>query len=173
MMSSRSRALPPLGGLRLFPGNQARALRAVAVAVAGIAAACLLLDAWLFRAHLSPDYVAFYTGPLLPRMFEMCGKAAVEELLFRLVLMSGMIALLSLVRIRPTAPLFWAVIVLAQLANVWPLVLADPLYASLRFWAVGCVWGWLYWRHGFASALLGHASVHLLLDPLLLVALHA
>jgi hypothetical protein len=35
------------------------------------------------------------------------------------------------------------------------------------------VWGWLYWRHGFVSALLGHGLCHLLLDPALRAALLA
>lgn len=50
-------------------------------------------------------------------------------------------------------------------------VFADPLYATLRYWLVGAVWGWLYWRHGFLAALAGHGLSHLLLDPLLLRAL--
>jgi hypothetical protein len=50
-------------------------------------------------------------------------------------------------------------------------VLHDPVYASLRYLAVGSVWGWLYWRHGWVSALIGHGAAHLVLDPLLLVGL--
>lgn len=166
-----SSAAPPFGGLRLFPRDAKRAARATLAAVLGVTVFVLLLDGWLFRSHLSAGYVAFYTGPLVPRMFAMCGKAAVEELLFRLILMSGMAAALSIARVRMTTAVFWVVIILAQFANVWAPVLGDPLYASLRFWAVGCVWGWLYWRYGFASALVGHAVTHLLLDPLLLLAL--
>jgi hypothetical protein len=58
-------------------------------------------------------------------------------------------------------------VVLAQLVNVEWLALEAPPWGALRFWLVGCTWGWLYWRHGFASALIGHGAVHLLLDPLL------
>jgi hypothetical protein len=58
-----------------------------------------------------------------------------------------------------------------QLALVGGLVIAFPAYASLRFLAVGLVWAWTYWRHGWITALAAHGTSHLLLDPLLLAVL--
>jgi hypothetical protein len=165
------RLTPLLGGLRLTPRDGRRAARDVVLAILGVVALVLLLDAWLFRAHLPPDYVELYTSPLVPRTFFVIGRAALEEIEFRLVAMTGLVVLVSLARVRLTVPVVAAIIVASQFANVAPLVLADPLYASLRYWAIGCVWGWLYWRHGFLSALIGHGVSHLLLDPLLLFAL--
>lgn len=161
----------PFGELTLVPRDGRRAVGATIVAVLGVTAFILVLDGWLFRAQLSGEYVDFYTRPLLPRAVVVSVFAMVEELRYRLLVMTGLVALALMVRIKPTTALFWAVIILAQFINVRALLIADPLYASLRFWAVGCVWGWLYWRHGFMSALLGHGSSHLLIDPLLLLAL--
>lgn len=31
----------------------------------------------------------------------------------------------------------------------------------------GILWGYLYWRHGLVSAITGHISAHLSLEPLL------
>lgn len=137
----------------------------------GVTAFIIVLDGWLFRAHLTDYYVDFYTRPLLPRTVVVSVFAMMEELRYRLVVMTALVALAMLVRIKPTPALFAAVIVIAQFANVGAQVIADPLYASLRFLAVGCVWGWLYWRHGFASAFVGHGTSHLLIDPLLLAVL--
>lgn len=170
-MRARSRTARLFGGLRLTPRNRRKAAIATVLAVLGVTMFIVSIDGWLFRAHLPGSYVDLYTSPLVPRMFIICGMALVEEVKFRLLLMTGLVALASVLRIRPTAPLFWAVIVIAQFANVWPWVLNDPLYASLRFWAVGCVWGWLYWKHGWLSAAAGHGVNHLLIDPLLLLAL--
>jgi hypothetical protein len=58
-------------------------------------------------------------------------------------------------------------IILSQFANVWAFVVAEPIYGSLRYWLVGCVWGWLYWKHGFVTAAAAHGACHLLLDPAL------
>lgn len=159
------------GGLRITAPHPGAAARGVVLAVLGVTLFVVVLDGWLLRRHLSADYLAFYTGPLVPRMLAMSLLACIEELKFRLLLMTALVALASLVRRKPPACWFVAIIVAAQFANVWALVLADPLYASLRYWAVGCVWGWLYWRHGWLAALVGHGAVHLMLDPALLLAL--
>ena len=97
--------------------------------------------------------------------------AAFEEFKFRLVLMTGLTMAVALWQERVSNRQFIAIILASQLCLVWPMVLADPLYGALRFWTVGAVWGWLYWRHGWLAGLSGHASTHLLLDPLLFVAL--
>jgi len=72
---------------------------------------------------------------------------------------------------RLTLPAVVAIIVAAQFANVGVLVVADPLYAGLRYWLVGCVWGWLYWRHGWLAAVAGHVLTHPVLDPVLYLVL--
>jgi hypothetical protein len=114
----------------------------------------------------SPGYVAFFTSPLWPRTALMSAKAAIEEVEYRLLLMTVLVFLFSRRRYGIVAA-----IVLAQLVNVWPTLLVDPLYGSLRYWLVGCVRGWLYWKHGWLTALAGHSLCHLVLDPLLLATL--
>lgn len=162
---------PLLAGLRLVPQDKQASLRDGAIAVLAVTAFIVALDVWLFRSHLPQKYVDFYTSPLVPRMFVVCAFALGEELKYRLVLMTALVVLASAARIRLTASWFWAIIALSQLANVYALVLDDPLYATLRYWAVGSVWGWLYWKRGWITAAAGHGVSHLLLDPLLLVAL--
>lgn len=165
------RRATPFAPLQLRPESRRAAAGAILLAVLGVAAAIVGLDGWLFRGHLPQDYVEFYTGPLSPRTFVVCAFAMMEEVKYRLLLMTALVVLARLMRVPLTPAVLWGIIVIAQFANVHALVLDDPLYATLRYWAVGCVWGWLYWRHGWLSALLGHGVSHLALDPLLLVAL--
>ena len=162
------------GGLTLRPADWRAASIAVAFAIGGVTGFVLLLDGVLFRQHLTPDYVRFFTSPLIPRLPLLSLLAAIDEVKYRLLLMTALVALQKLVggKLSPTA--FIAAIVLSQFANVGFFVMADPVYATLRYWAVGCVWGWLYWRHGWLAAVTGHAACHLLLDPLLMqVLLHS
>jgi hypothetical protein len=160
------------GGLRLLPADWRRAGVALAASLVGVTAFIALLDAVLLRGALPPDYLAHYTSPLLPRMVQACLYAALDEVMFRLLLMTVLVMLLSWWRRGgPSSAWIVAVIIAVQFVNVGEIVLAFPLYGTLRFWAVGCVWGWLYWRHGWLTALAGHSAVHLLLDPVLLVLL--
>jgi hypothetical protein len=156
------------GGLGILPRNSAAAVKAVLISIVGVTAVVLLLDGLLFRRALPADYVAIYTGPLLPRTFVACLGAALEEVKFRFLLMSAIVFLLGLWR-RPVPPWgFVAAILLSQFVNVGALVIAYPFWGTLRFWLVGSVWGVLYLRHGWLAALLAHGTIHLLLDPLLL-----
>lgn len=141
------RRLVLAGDLALLPASPRRAAVAVLASIAAVTAGIVLLDAVVFRRQLDPGYVSFFTSPLLPRMPVLCVFAAWEEVKFRLLAMTALVALARLVRRDPPA-VYVAIILLAQFANVGALVMADPLYAALRYWAVGAVWGWLYWRHG-------------------------
>lgn len=64
--------------------------------------------------------------------------AGIEEFKFRLLLMSALAGAFSLVRGKMTASVAVATILVSQFANVGHLVMGDPLYASLRYWLVGC-----------------------------------
>ena len=163
--------LPYSGGLRLRPADWNAAAIAIAASIIGVTLFILMLDAVIFRNSLPADYVAFYTRPLLPRVIIACVMSGVEEVIYRLILMTLLIIMVTRWRGPPASATVVAVILLSQFMNIGALVVADPLYASLRFWAVGSVWGWLYWRHGWLAALIGHGSTHLLLDPALAAAL--
>jgi Type II CAAX prenyl endopeptidase Rce1-like len=164
----RRLALP--AGLRLSPANSKSAAVATGLAMLGAGALVLALDL-AFRTALPPDYVQFYTGPLWPRLVFSCLGAIREELLYRLVLTTAFAALPAMWGKRAGPRWMIFAIAAAQLVNVEWLVFEAAPWGALRFWLVGCVWGWLYWRHGLVSALLGHGTLHLLLDPLLLAVL--
>jgi hypothetical protein len=158
--------------LRLLPSDWKRATIAIGFSIVGVTAFIVLLDCVLFRAHLRPDYVRFYTSPLIPRTPAICLLAIFEEIKFRLLIMTMLaLAVTAIWRKTPPTWCFAIIIICAQFANVSAVVVQDPTYASLRYLAVGSVGGWLYWRYGWVSALVGHATTHILLDPLLLVGL--
>ncbi len=159
------------GGLTIMPRDRVAAAVAVAGSIAAITLFIAVLDGVLFRDGLPRSYLAHFTSPLWPRMLLSCLLSTFDEVQYRLLLMTGLVMALSVFKVRLRPAHFIAIILIAQLANVGALVIAAPLYASLRYWAVGCVWGWLYWRHGWLAALTGHGAAHLLLDPVLLMVL--
>lgn len=155
-------------GLHFLPRDSRRAAIATAAVVLALVAFIVALD---LIAKPPADYVAFFTSPLWPRTPLMCADALLDEVKWRGLLMTALIGGYALLKKPVPAWFIVFAIVISQLANVWPWILADPLYGSLRYWLVGSAWGWLYWRHGWASAAIGHSASHLLLDPLLFVAL--
>lgn len=159
-------------GLHLLARERKAALAATLCSVLGVSAFVLLLDGVLFRRALPDGYAALFTAPLLPRMLFSAAGSMLEEVQYRLLLTTALAALAAAVSAPFTRrPLpSWVllpIIAAVQLLNAWTAVSHYPLYGALRFWLVGCVWGLLYWRHGFLSALAGHGLVHLLLDPAL------
>ncbi len=160
-----------LSGLRIVPGNAQQALRDTLIAILGVTLFIVVLDALVFRSQLSQDYIAAYTSSLGLRTWGISAMAAIEEVKFRLLVMTGLAILAKRIQGELTAPAALAIILAAQFANVGALVLADPIYATLRYWLVGAVWGWLYWRHGWLAALGGHVGIHPVLDPALKYAL--
>ena len=166
--AGRLRNLEPLlSGLRFRPADSTAAAAPIIASIISVTLFILLLDGLVFRRWLPAGYVDFYTSPLIPRTFRACLLSSFEEVKFRLILMTLLVMLVSRWRTPVPARAIVAIILISQLANVWVLIVAYPLYASLRFWLVGSVWGWLYWRHGWLAALVGHVSTHVILDPLL------
>ncbi|WP_423141914.1 type II CAAX prenyl endopeptidase Rce1 family protein [Parablastomonas sp. CN1-191] len=157
------------GGWRLLPCDPRAALAAGALAIAGVTAWVLLVDADLCRDGL--PLLARETAPLWPRTLISCLGAMREEVVYRLALTTVLAALPLLFGRR--VPGWWivAAILAAQFVNIEPIDIAYPVWGTLRFWLVGAVWGWLYWRHGFVTALAAHGVVHIVLDPLLRAAL--
>jgi len=102
----------------------------------------------------------------------MCLLAIFEEVKYRLLLMTVlMLAITALLKRTPSGWCVLLIIIAAQVANVGYLVADDPAYGSLRYLAIGCTWGWLYWKHGWLSAMMAHGITHVLLDPMLLIGL--
>jgi hypothetical protein len=153
------------GGLTLLPVNPRAAFIAGLASIAAVTTYIIALD--LVWPH--PAYTTFYASPLWPRVPLMAALSLTEELKFRLILMTAMVWLFSLVR-KPVPPVWIMVaIIVSQLVNFAPFMPVNPIYGSLRYWLVGCVWGWLYWRHGFVTAMVAHPLCHFLLDPVLFV----
>ena len=163
-------SISAMTGLRILPPDRSAAIRDTVCSILGVTTFIVVLDALVFRAHLPRPYIALYTSPLMPRLWVISVMAGIEEIKFRLILMTGLALLFSLGRGRLTTPAAIAIILAAQFANVGHIVLADPVYGTLRYWLVGCVWGWLYWRHGWLTAFVGHVATHPVLDPALLFA---
>ena len=155
------------GGLTLIPRDKRAALKAASTSIIGVVLWCLLLDLVVFKGALPSGIREFYTAPLWPRMLLFSGQAFAEELLYRLVLMTALV--MVGVRLFGRLPVPWAVlsIVTAQLACVLPVLIVAPIYTVFYYWLNGCVWGWLYWRHGWVTAAAAHCLIHLLLDPVL------
>ena len=168
-----------IGGLRFWPKDWRAAVICIAACAVSVAALVVFTD-WAFRPILSPWYVAFFGGPNLPRRIVVYMAAAVgEEVAFRLLLMSALVAVGNLLWRREGVhkpALFFAAIALAQAANILPKLAepssaAEAVYDVLRFYVPGLVWGWLYWRWGFLAAVTAHPACHLILQPALLLVL--
>jgi hypothetical protein len=97
-----------------------------------------------------------------------------EELQLRLFLMTLLVwTFAKLAKRAPSSAVFWSTIAIAALlfgaghlpaaASIWPLdgvVIARTLVLN---GLGGLVFGWLYWKQGFESAMLGHFSADLII----------
>ena len=158
-------------GLGILPTDRQAALDTTVRAILGVTIFIVLLDTVIFRRHLDVGYIAFYTSPLAGRTIPMCLKSLTEEFSYRLLIMTAIVAIIRIVRGKVSPQSFIVSAIIAQFYGVWPYVVHDPLYASLRYLAVGTAWGLLYWKRGWLAAASGHGLTHLVLDPLLLLGL--
>ena len=174
----RSRRQNLIADIRFLPENLHTAIVAVAASVVGCTLAVVTVDA-AFRSSLTSQYVAVFTGPQpgLTTLVMMI-EATRDESLGRLLLVGGMVVIARVVlrgRAIPLAVLA-AIFVAAQVLILLPQLPApatttEVAYDALRYVGPGVLWGWLFWRHGFVAALVGHAGTHLALDPALRVLL--
>jgi hypothetical protein len=152
---------------------------------AAVAAYVLVLDGLVFRSMLPPDYRTFIvTTGLVVRLFYFIARGINENIIYRLFLGSALVWVIGLAWRRTDGRIasgaYWLAMVLAQLINIYinviptavapvtPLVLT---YDILRYVAPGVLWGLLYWRYGFFTAVLVHSATHIFLQPLLRIAL--
>jgi len=163
----------PFADLQFTPVSGRWMAAAVAAIVAAVAVSAIAVAAdTAFRSHLAADYVTQYTSDLMPRMAFMVLTSTYEEVKWRLVLMTLLIAAARLILgRRPPDGVFIAVIAFVQFCNVADGLAAAPVYSAFRFFLPGCVWGWLYWRHGWMTGLAAHAGCHLIMDPVLRIVL--
>ncbi len=131
---------------------------AVVIAAVGVAALVLATDR-LLASSLPAGEAAYYADHQLGLRLYVSGLMALrDEIAWRLVLMTAIVALGRLA-LRGHTPvwLFVVAIVVAQAASVAfgvPLAssLGEAFADTLRYFVPGLVWGWLYWRHGWLAA---------------------
>jgi hypothetical protein len=169
-------------GLTVEGSGEGRPLRDALVAAVVVGVFCALCD-WAWRPVLHPPYVAALTRiPLGVRVLGFAARALNENIIYRLFL--GSLLIWALGRVwkapdgRPARGAFWTGFILAQGVNVWvnvtglaPVTPAGLLHDLFRYVAPGVVWGWLYWRRGFAANELASTSVHLVFQPLVTLGL--
>jgi hypothetical protein len=138
-----------------------------------------IIDCFVFRALLPQSYVElFYTVPIGQRLVVFMLRAWNENIIYRLFAMSVFSWLFGLVWKngdgRPTPGAFAAAAILAQTINIYVNVtsqLAAPVtpvilaYDLVRYVFPGILWGYLYRRHGFATAEIASVGTHPFLQP--------
>ena len=164
-------------GLRIGGEDRRWPLFALAAGF-GVAVYVCLIDGFLFRHHLPAEYLQALQGPLSPRLSYYVQRAFQENVIYRLFVFSALT--LAVAKVRGVdarqLPLWlvWAVAIATQILNVSVNIsLLEPSPAAMlgynfvRYVIPGAVWGWTYWRFGFAAAELAHVSCHIVLQPAL------
>lgn len=165
-------------GLRFLPHGGRRPILVGLAAGLVFGAYMAIADALLFQSVIPPSQQAMISSlPALRRIFFFTPLAVVDEVVYRLVLMSAVVWLLTLIVGKPRSWCYWAAILASALvfypAGHWGyLATLDP---GPLTWAreiglhgaAGVLWGYLYWRHGLVTSVVGHVSAHLSLQPLL------
>jgi hypothetical protein len=164
-------------GLRLTFAERKSPLVALAIGLA-FGAYMAFADATIFRSAIPPaQRASIFDVPVIARIIGSSINAAEAEVVLRLICMTALVVLFVAFAKQPRRWCYWLAIMLCALVAypAW-----DYLYfASLAWSPLGCarelalhfaattLWGWLYWRHGFLAALVGHLSAHLTLQPTL------
>ena len=162
-------------GLRL-EGHGARHPVLIGLAAAIVVAAYLLvLDCFVFRSLLDPNYAAFMHRPLGERLVYFMPRAFNENIMYRLFGFGGLVWLLSRGgRVPVSGWMLAAAMIGAQLVNVYfNVVMLTPgpvtpivlLYDALRFVAPGVLSAVIYLRYGFTTAEIASVSCHAVLQP--------
>lgn len=163
--------------LSLAPRN---GLRSIVIAICvglgfGIYMACA--DALLFRDVIPASQIAMVSGMTAVQRIATFGPLAVlEEIEFRLVVMSLLVWVLTTFAGRQAWCYWSAILITALLAypafhpaylSTLAIAPATILREVALHGGAGVLWGYLYWRLGFAAAVIGHVSAHVSLEPLL------
>jgi hypothetical protein len=155
-----------------------RSLILAVVAGLGFGAYMALADTLVFRGAVPGSQAALVaTSSVLQRIAFFARGAVIDELEFQLVLMTALVWLFIALARTVRGSCYW-IAILSVAFIAYPLFHLAYL-ASLDFTALvvlreialhgaaGVLWGYLYWRHGFVAAALGHVSAHIALEPLL------
>ena len=164
-------------GLHIEGVGAARPLVVGAAAAFLTAVYIALIDGFLFRSIAPQYYVQFIHGiGLSQRLTYYFMRAYQESVIYRLFLFSALIYGLTIWRGGRSLPAWQLVSAMigVQALNVLlntvapePISLQILAYDGARYLVPGSVWGWLYWRFGFATLEVAHAGSHVFLQPAL------
>ncbi len=165
-------------GFALLPRNGWRSLALAAGLGLAFGAYMAVADLTVFSGTIPPVQRAMLApNSLAERLLFFTRGALLDELEYRLIALTAIAWGLARLAKRSVRAATWAAILLTALI-VYPLGnwayfrgLDPTAMTVLREVALhggaGVLWGWLYWRHGWVSALTGHVAAHLSLQPLL------
>lgn len=166
-----------IGGLQLLPRFGGVSLLLAVAAGLAFGVCMALADALVFRSVIPASQAVLLSNlSAAGRIAYFAPFVVIEELIYRLAAMTACVWLLTKI-FGPQAWCYWAAILIsavilypaahhAYLAALVPGALTVTREILLHGGA-GVLWGWLYWRHGFCSAVVGHLSAHLSLQQLL------
>lgn len=144
-----------------------------------VGVAIFVLDRYVFGLLVEPITALQATPPLWQRALVCFYGGIDEEIFLRLFLMTLLVWLGAKVTRRtvPTPATVWLAIVLvsvvfglghlpmtAQLMPLTPLVIVRAVALN---GIAGVLFGWLYWRHGLAAAMIAHFAADVVLHVLL------
>ena len=165
-------------GDSIWPGMRAQGVSAL---VMGLLGALVFLVAYYgyFRPRLDIDTILATED--LRGAIGLGGRifygAIVEEILVRWGLMTLFLWILSLVADPLTPLVYWTAILLTGLlfalghipGSIAAGAKKTPMFYAATFFLNGwasLIFGWLFWQHGLAAAMLAHALLHILWYPL-------
>jgi hypothetical protein len=134
-------------------------------------------DATVFHGAEPLAQTQFIAATSVLQRLDLFSRGVVfEEVVFRLVIMTGVVRLLTAIAGTPRNWCYWAAILLVAF-GAYPLfhlaeiaAMAPTAQVVLRLIALpgaaSALWGYLYWRHGLAAAMVGHFCAHASLEPL-------
>jgi hypothetical protein len=156
-------------GLGLAPhGSRHPILLALALGIA-VGAAYALADGMLFRTLLPAVQIeAIKTVPAWQRMAGFMSLALVDDMVYRLFLVSLLAWIGTLVLRRPAPAIGFGIIASALIyvalhlggsaaASPTPLLVLHEI--GLHF-TVAALWGYVFWRFGLLTAMLAHLTAH-------------
>jgi hypothetical protein len=162
-------------GLQLRPsGLRCPTLTPIRIALL-VAVYVIVIDCVVFRTIVPQSTIELFRNvPLGPRLLGFMMRAWNENIIYRLTVMSGLSWLIGFLwrsdGVRPAAgPLILAAII-AQVINI-SMNVSEPsspmllVYDVVRYIPPGVLWGYLYWRNGFATAEIASVGTHPFLQP--------
>jgi len=158
-------------GLEIMPHGLRHPMWVSLIAGVLVAAYLLLLDV-VFRARLTGNGAESLPGiSLWVRLIYYVLRSLNEGIVYQLFFGSVFVFLIGRVwrhdgAITPGA--YWLGLILAHALNLAinvPFHASTFVYDTLRFFAPGILWAYLYRRHGLSVAIAAHAATHVFFQP--------